>query len=100
MSRGACSIAGSGSVDGVGSPVSAPGTRRETGSSVGIGAATSSTGVTGGVFLSALARTASLFFSSVLKNTLMVVRNDLCGLQSSAATGVCSQTGQDEGSED
>jgi hypothetical protein len=27
----------------------------------------------------------------------MVVRNDLFGLQSSAATGVCSQTGHDEG---
>jgi hypothetical protein len=28
---------------------------------------------------------------------LIVVRKDLFGLQSSAATGVCSQTGHDEG---
>jgi hypothetical protein len=50
--------------------------------------------------LESLSRRASLFFSSVLKNTLIVVRNDLLGLQSSAATGVCSQTGHDDGNVD
>jgi len=57
-------------------------------------------GVSGGVFLRSFRRRASLFFSSVLKKTLIVVRNDLLGLQSSAATGVCSQTGHDEGNVD
>lgn len=57
-------------------------------------------GVAGGVFFSSFTRNASLFFSSVLKKTLIVVRNDLLGLQSSAATGVCSQTGHDEGNVD
>jgi len=54
-------------------------------------------GVSGGVFFSSFRRKASRFFSSVRKKTLIVVRNDLLGLQSAAATGVCSQTGQDEG---
>jgi hypothetical protein len=35
----------------------------------------------------------SRFFSSVRRKTFMVVRSDLFGLQSSAATGECSQTG-------
>jgi hypothetical protein len=39
----------------------------------------------------------SRFFSSVRKNTLMVVRSALCGLQSSADSGECSQTGHDAG---
>jgi hypothetical protein len=60
-----------------------------------IGVAAVSTGVSGGD--SSFDRDASLFFSSVLRNTLIVVRSDLFGLQSAAATGVCSQTGQDEG---
>ena len=42
----------------------------------------------------------SRFFSSVRKNTLMVVRNALCGLQSSADSGECSQTGHELGSVD
>lgn len=39
----------------------------------------------------------SLFFSSVLRNTFMVVRKALFGLQSSALTGSCAQTGQASG---
>lgn len=62
-----------------------------------------STGVTGvigvaaGEFLRSFSRNASLFFSSVRRKTLIVVRSDLFGLQSSAAIGVCSQTGHVEG---
>ena len=55
------------------------------------------TGVSGGVFFPSFKRRASRFFSSVRRKTLIVVRNDLFGLQSLAATGVCSQTGHDEG---
>lgn len=55
------------------------------------------TGVSGVLFFSSFRRRASRFFSSVRRKTLIVVRKDLLGLQSSAATGVCSQTGQDEG---
>lgn len=55
------------------------------------------TGVSGGLFFSSFRRRASRFFSSVRRKTLIVVRKDLLGLQSSPATGVCSQTGQDEG---
>lgn len=71
------------------------------GSSAGVpeGAA-ASIGVAGGVSLNFFNRNASRFFSSVRKKTLIVVRNDLFGLQSSAATGVCSQTGHEEGRED
>ena len=42
----------------------------------------------------------SRFLSSVLKNTLTVVRKALLGLQSSAESGVWSQIGQAAGSED
>ena len=56
-----------------------------------------STGVTGGV---SLGRDISRFFSSVLKKTLMVVRRDLWGLQSSAESGECSQTGHEAGNVD
>lgn len=45
--------------------------------SSGDGARASSTGVIGGVSLIAFACNATLFFSSVLKNTLIVVRSDL-----------------------
>lgn len=45
----------------------------ETASAVGSG----STGVIGGVSLASFARRASRFFSSVRRNTLIVVRNDL-----------------------
>lgn len=44
--------------------------------------------------------TSSLFFFSVRKNTVMVVRRGLFGLQSSADSGVCSQTGHEAGSVD
>lgn len=54
-----------------------------------------STGVMGVVSLDSLVRDASLFFSAVRKNTLMVVRRDLFGLQSAADNGECSQTGHD-----
>jgi len=54
-------------------------------------------GVSGGEFFSSFSRRASRFFSSVRRKTLIVVRRDLFGLQSAAATGVCSQTGQEEG---
>ena len=53
--------------------------------------------MTGGV---SFGRFVSRFFSSVRRNTLIVVRNDLCGLQSSAERGECSQTGQEAGSVD
>lgn len=49
----------------------------------------------GVVSLDSLDRDASLFFSAVRKNTLMVVRRDLLGLQSAADNGECSQTGHD-----
>lgn len=62
---------------------------------VGLG----STGVTG-VAATSLGLLDSRFFSSVLKNTLIVVRSALCGLQSSADRGECSQTGQEAGSVD
>lgn len=39
----------------------------------------------------------SRFFSSVRRNTLMVVRSALCGLQSSPDSGECSQTGHEAG---
>jgi hypothetical protein len=54
-----------------------------------------STGVTG---VASLGRFDSRFFSSVRKNTLIVVRSALCGLQSSADNGECSQTGHEGGS--
>lgn len=50
--------------------------------------------------MTSFCRRASRFFSSVLRNIFMVVRKALFGLQSSAETGVCSQTGHDEGSVD
>lgn len=79
----------------VGSVVSAAACAR---TSAGVGS--TSAGVTGVVSLASLTRRASRFFSSVRRKTLIVVRRDLFGLQSSAATGVCSQTGHDEGSVD
>ena len=64
----------------------------------GVGTATGgSTGVNGGVSLASFNLRASRFFSSVRRKTLIVVRNDLWGLQSSDATGLCSQTGHVEG---
>jgi hypothetical protein len=57
-------------------------------------------GVIGVASLASFNRIASRFFSSVRRKTLIVVRNDLFGLQSSAATGECSQTGHVEGSVD
>jgi hypothetical protein len=54
-----------------------------------------STGVGGVASLDSLGRDASRFFSAVRKNTLIVVRRDLLGLQSAADNGECSQTGQD-----
>jgi hypothetical protein len=56
-----------------------------------------STGVTGAAFFTSLGRLASLFFSSVRRKTRIVVRNALCGLQSSADSGLCSQTGHESG---
>lgn len=64
-----------------------------TGSVASAGAASASTGVSGGDFFVSFDLRASRFFSSVRKKTLIVVRSDLFGLQSSAATGECSQTG-------
>jgi hypothetical protein len=61
------------------------------------GVAVTSKGVAGALFFVSFNRSASRFFSSVRRKTLIVVRRDLFGLQSSAATGVCSQTGQEEG---
>lgn len=55
-----------------------------------------STGVMG---VASLACRLSRFFSAVLRNALVVIRNDLLGLQSSAEMGVCSQTGHVEGSD-
>jgi hypothetical protein len=62
-----------------------------------IGVAVTSKGVAGALFFVSFNRSASRFFSSVRRKTLIVVRRDLFGLQSSAATGVCSQTGQEDG---
>jgi hypothetical protein len=56
-----------------------------------------STGVAGSESLSSFGRLASRFFSAVRKKTLIVVRSDLFGLQSSADKGECSQTGHDAG---
>ena len=64
-----------------------------TGSGTSTAAKLSSIGVSGGVFLESFDLRASRFFSSVRKKTFIVVRSDLFGLQSSAATGECSQTG-------
>jgi len=55
-------------------------------------------GSMGVIGVASLGRLISLFFSSVLKKTLIVVLRDLCGLQSSADRGECSQTGQLVGS--
>lgn len=63
--------------------------------SAGVAATSGTVGC--GLFLASFDRMASRFFSSVRRKTLIVVRRDLFGLQSSAATGVCSQTGQEEG---
>jgi hypothetical protein len=58
-------------------------------------------GACGALFAFSLACARSLlFFSSAFKKTLIVVRRALLGLQSSAESGVCSQTGQDSGSDD
>jgi hypothetical protein len=51
------------------------------------------TGVTG----TSLGLFDSRFFSSVRRKTLIVVRRALCGLQSSADKGECSQTGHEAG---
>src|SRR6478609_8417931 len=56
-----------------------------------------STGVAGSESLSSFGRLASRFFSAVRRKTLIVVLNDLLGLQSSADKGECSQTGHDAG---
>lgn len=56
-----------------------------------------STGVAGAA---SLGRFDSRFFSSVRRNTLIVVRKALCGLQSSADRGECSQTGHEVGKVD
>jgi len=66
-------------------------------SSTRFGEAICSDGVAGGVFFFTSLSLASRFFSSVLRNTLIVVRRDLFGLQSAADTGLCSQTGHEEG---
>jgi len=65
--------------------------------SVCFGDAIGSGGVVGGVFFFASLSLASRFFSSVRRKTLIVVRRDLFGLQSAADTGLCSQTGHEEG---
>jgi hypothetical protein len=52
------------------------------------------------VVATSFVRLDSRFFSSVRKNTLIVVRSALCGLQSSADSGECSQTGHEAGSVD
>jgi len=57
-----------------------------------------SDGVAGGVCFLASLSLASRFFSSVRRKTLIVVRRDLFGLQSAAETGLCSQTGHEDGS--
>ena len=56
-----------------------------------------STGVMGVESLDSFSLTSSSFFSWVRRKTLMVVRSDLFGVQSSAETGLCSQTGHVEG---
>lgn len=63
---------------------------------VGVADGFASTGVIG---VASLACRLSRFFSAVLRNALVVIRNDLLGLQSSAEMGVCSQTGHVEGSD-
>lgn len=63
---------------------------------VGVADGFASTGVMG---VASLACRLSRFFSAVLRNALVVIRNDLLGLQSSAEMGVCSQTGHVEGSD-
>lgn len=58
---------------------------------------TMSLGIFGGGSGKSLALLDSRFFSSVLKNTLIVVRKLLFGGQSSTDSGECSQTGHDKG---
>ena len=64
---------------------------------VGVSVGVGSTGVIGGLVFASFNRRASRFFSSVRRKTLIVVRRDLFGLQSPPETGVCSQTGHEEG---
>lgn len=59
--------------------------------------AVASTGVGGALSFASFGRLASLFFSSVRRKTLIVVRRALCGLQSSKESGECSHTGQEDG---
>jgi hypothetical protein len=58
---------------------------------------TASTGVLGAESFASCAKAASRFFSAVRMKTLIVVRRDLFGLQSSADKGECSQIGQASG---
>jgi hypothetical protein len=74
------------------------GTVGEKGGGTAAGVGSGSIGVSGGVAsFASFNRRASRFFSSVRRKTLIVVRNDLWGLQSSDATGLCSQTGHVDG---
>lgn len=57
-----------------------------------------SMGVIGVIGVDSLACELSRFFSAVFRKALVVMRSLLLGLQSSADTGVCSQTGQVDGS--
>ena len=57
-------------------------------------------GAIGPLSASSFLRAASLSIPFFLKKTLIVVRSALFGLQSSALTGSCKQTGQACGSED
>jgi hypothetical protein len=63
--------------------------------SVGVGPTRAE--VAAGLFFVSFNRRASRFFSSVRRKTLTVVLRALLGLQSSAETGLCSQTGHDSG---
>lgn len=57
-----------------------------------------SLGVMGVMGVDSFAWELSRFFSAVLRKALVVMRSLLFGLQSSAETGVCSHTGQVDGS--
>jgi len=61
------------------------------------GVADTGLGSTGVAGAASLGRLDSRFFSSVRRNTRIVVRRGLYGLQSSVESGECSQTGHEEG---
>lgn len=63
----------------------------------GVALGFASHGVMGVTGVGSLAWALSRFFSAVFRKALVVMRSLLLGLQSSAETGLCSQTGQVEG---